>query len=165
MIDEKYPRAEDEAVSEQSEEESLHNSDSLCDFVESSEEDMRMEKNSLDTEERSISASVYDMDETEWLEKTNAEMLLCKDSNDTTLVEQWSDLDSVDEEEQGKEFDGSDDEGNGHLPTRIGPPQEDDPDHVDCPFEIYQGESPYGRECSVMKRNNLTNFSHLLSLF
>ena len=165
MIDEKYPRAEDEAVSEQSEEESLHNSDSLCDFVESSKEDMCMEKNSLDTEERSISTSVYDMDETEWLEKTNAEMLLCKDSNDTTLVEQWSDLDSVDEEEQGKEFDDSDNEGNGHLPTRIGPPQEDDPDHVDCPFEIYQGESPYGRECSVMKRNNLTNFSHLLSLF
>ena len=72
MIDEKYPRAEEEAVSEQSEEESLCDSDSLHDFVESNEEDMPAKKDSLDTEmgdaidngdERSISASVYDMDE------------------------------------------------------------------------------------------------------
>ena len=104
MIDEKYPRAEEEPVPEQSEEESLCDSDSLHDFVESNEEDMPAKKDSLDTEmgdaidngdERSISASVYDMDETEWLEKTNAaEMLACEASNETTLVDQWSDLDS-----------------------------------------------------------------------
>ena len=165
MIDEKWPRAEEEAVSERSEEESLHDSDSLRDFVESNEEDICMEKNSLDSEEQSISTSVYDMDETQWLEKINAEMLACEDSNDTTLVEQWSDLDSVDDEDLGEDLDDIDNEGHGCLPTRIGPPQEDDPDHVDCPFEIYQGESPYGRECSVMKRNNFAIFSHLLSLF
>ena len=117
MIDEKWPRAEEEAVSERSEEESLHDSNSLRDFVESSEEDMRTERNLLDTEEQSISNSVYDMDETQWLEKTNAEMLACEDSNDTTLVEQWSDLDSVDDEEQGGELDDSDNEGNDfHTP-------------------------------------------------
>ena len=158
MIDEKWPRAEEEAVSERSEEESLHDSDSLRDFVESNEEDICMEKNSLDSEEQSISTSVYDMDETQWLEKINAEMLACEDSNDTTLVEQWSDLDSVDDEDLGEDLDDIDNEGHGCLPTRIGPPQEDDPDHVDCPFEIYQGESPYGRECSVMKRNNFAIF-------
>ena len=158
MIDEKWPRAEEEAVSERSEEETLHDSDSLRDFVESNEEDICMEKNSLDSEEQSISTSVYDMDETQWLEKINAEMLACEDSNNTTLVEQWSDLDSVDDEDLGEDLDDIDNEGHGCLPTRIGPPQEDDPDHVDCPFEIYQGESPYGRECSVMKRNNVAIF-------
>ena len=165
MIDEKYPSVEEEAVSERSEEESLCDSDSLHDFVESNEEDMPAKKDSLDTEmgdaidngdERSISASVYDMDETEWLEKTNAaEMLACEASNETTLVDQWSDLDSVDEGEGGEELDDSNDERNDSMPTRIGPPEEDYPDHVDCPFEIYQGESPYGGECSVVTRNNV----------
>ena len=28
-----------------------------------------------------------------------------------------------------------------------GPPQQDDPDEEDCPFEAYHGESPYGRKC------------------
>ena len=163
MIDEKYPRAEEEAVSERSEEESLCDSDSLHDFVESNEEDMPAKKDSLDTEmgedngdERSISASVYNMDETEWLKKTNAaEMLACEASNDTTMMDQWSDLDSVDEGEGGEELDDSNDERNDSMPTRIGPPEEDYPDHVDCPFEIYQGESPYGGECSVVTRNNV----------
>ena len=153
MIDEKYPRAEEEALSERSEEESLCDSDSLRDFVKSNEEDMpeathaaqsstemgclllpvqrvvtetqrrkntnqacnEDKKNLLDTEmgdaidnsgERSISASVHDMNDTEWLKKTNvAEMLACEASNDTASMDQWSDLDSVDEGKGGEKLD------------------------------------------------------------
>ena len=77
-------------------------------------------------------------------------MLACKASNETTLVDQWSDLDSVDEGEGGEELDDSDNKHNNSVPTRIGPLEEDYPNHVDCPFEIYEGESPYRRECTIV---------------
>ena len=71
-------------------------------------------KNSLDTEmddavdkggERSISVSVYDPDESVWLEKTNAaEMLACEASYDTKMMGQWSDPGSFDGGEQGEKL-------------------------------------------------------------
>ena len=117
MLDEICPKTETDKVSVRSEEESLSKNDSLKEFVvDGGGVDTVVDETNLsrpqrrevfDTEmgdaidnsgEQSISASVYNMDGTEWLERTNeAEMLACEDSNDTTSMNQWSDLDSFDE--------------------------------------------------------------------
>ena len=117
MLDEICPKTETDKVSVRSEEESLSENDSLKEFVvDGGGVDTVVDETNLsrpqrrevfDTEmgdaidnsgEQSISASVYNMDGTEWLERTNeAEMLAYEDSNDTTSMNQWSDLDSFDE--------------------------------------------------------------------